>query len=779
MDIYGVEVIKSGAAYGIRGSNGVINFETHKGNYNSGFSFNTALTTEGVSRMMTVLSPEEFINGGGQNLGSSTDWRSLVLQKALTQVYNLAYSNHFKNTDVRISGNYRHAEGVLKNSGFQQFNGRLYLQSRFFNNKLRLTAQSAVTTRNADIAFNEAFTYAHSFNPTAPIYDSQQLHNGGYFESFTFDTYNPLSIIEQNWHKNKTLAYTGSLKAEWQINEDFKFVANAMLENQDLKDGIFYSKTSFYKGAIQNGLAFKNKNAVANNYLNAGLSYDKQINQWNIKANAGYEFQNLKYTQTALYTRDFDKNATNFDELALGKKVAYDADSLKPVEKTTWNNHILAGFYTHTTLDFKQIYFLSLGFRYDGSSRLGIDKKWTPQPNIGMGIDIARLIDWEYFNTFKLRGSYSTTSAAPYQAGIATEQYRYSPNKQLNLEQMSNLDLGAEIKREWNGGLDFVFWGERLYGSVDVYQNKVSDIISQTRFPIYDTNIWANTATLQNKGIELTLRGTPISKYDKLPFSWETGLTFNKNKSKILDFSKGFYGLSPEFQGLNNYSEFYVGHAELGCLAPIMQVKEGEQLGNFRGYIFSAISENGVSKYVMDTEGQPVSTIIGNSLPKWTGAWSNSVRVGQFEMGFILRGGFGFDIVNEYRGFHENGAYFGSNKIKTEYSLSNAKDLIRFSDYTLEKGNFVKLDNLNLSYTFDKIGKIKGVRLYILSDNLFVFTKYSGSDAEIRYTDNFGFMGQSPFGNQSNFNRNLTPGIDRRATYPFAKSVTFGVNMRF
>ena len=76
---------------------------------------------------------------------------------------------------------------------------------------------------------------------------------------------------------------------------------------------------------------------------------------------------------------------------------------------------------------------------------------------------------------------------------------------------MSNPDLGAEIKKEWNGGLDFVIWGERLYGSVDIYQNKVSDIISQTRFPIYDTNIWANTATLQNKGIELTLRGTPIS----------------------------------------------------------------------------------------------------------------------------------------------------------------------------------------------------------------------------------------------------------------------------
>jgi TonB-dependent starch-binding outer membrane protein SusC len=790
MDISGAEVYKDGADYGIRGIQGVLNFETIKAkNYSQGFTFKTAFTTEGVSRLMPLLAPAEFISAGGKDYDAKTDWRSLILKKTATQVYNLAFIHSFKNTDVRLSTNYRNANGVLKNTGFEQLNGRLHLQQRLFNNRLVINAQVAATSQQSEFGFVEAIEYAHNMNPTAPIYDNTQTKNGGYFEVLnTFGTYNPLSIVEQNWQRGKTMAYMGNLNIDYNIANHFKANLILMWENQDNISGKFYSKTSYFGG--QNvGTGSKFHGVTVNDYLKANFAYNSYLGKINIKAQGGYEFQKIKYNQNAIYSTDFDKNATTFEDLALGKT---GSDSLSPILKTKQHDHKIIGFYGNTTLNYERTYYLSLNMRYDGSSRFGVNNKWVTQPSVIVGIDFRRLLHLQGFSALKLRGGYSTTSAAPFRPGMTEAAFYYDGKTTISETQLPNPDLSAEMKREWHSGLDFVFMGERLYGSFDVYKNKVSDVINAYNGLFFVPNtyatLWLNAWSFQNKGVELTLRGTPISTNGKMPFSWETGFTFNSNRTKLLSMENSYYNSGKKAE--NGKNEFYVGHAEWGCPEPIVQVKEGENIGNFRGLIFAFLDNKGTPLFrVGDNKSVQFNeiktedlTIIGNGLPKWTGSWSNNFKLKNLDLNFVLRGAFGHDLLSEYRSYYELNARPVFNQVKTKNAMPDLKDYIHFSNYALEKGSFVKLDNISMGYTFENLGKIKSLRLYFSADNLLVLTGYTGSDPEVRYADgNLNYV-PSIDSNYPNYlnSTNLITGIDRKATsYPLSKMVTLGLNAKF
>jgi TonB-dependent starch-binding outer membrane protein SusC len=772
MDIGGIEAIKDGAQCGMRGLQGVLNFETKK-DYFDGFSFNTSVTTEGLIRPMQVMTRTEFIIKGGKDYDSNTDWRSLLTQKAVTQVHNLAWSKHFKNTDFRISSNYRNAEGVLKESGFEQFNGRFNIQQRLFNDKIRLTANAAYTSRNSELTNGYIYQQAHSFNPTAPVYDSKNTANGGYFEQIGYDNYNPLSILEQSWYRGKNKAYSGNLKAEWQITPDLKALTTISHENQEALTGHYYAKTAAYIGRWNNGEGYRTNDETQNNYLNSSINYEKNINSWHLKSQVGYEYQKLKIRGKELNARNYDKDVSTFEDLSLGKFGI--SDSLPSSEKTTFNDHTLIGFYGRAEMDYDRIYFLSLGFRHDGSSRLGINKKWVSQPSISAGVDFTQLFNLSTFNLLKGRLGYSTTSAAPFQSNLTQRTYFLNDKSEPLINQLENPNLAPEMKREWNAGLDFNIMGGRFYGSLDVYKNKVSDIISQNYNTIVGfsfNRIWANTATLQNKGIELTLRGTPISRN----FTWETGLTLAHNESRFLSFKReGEFNYSFVGWGGGRTLPFRTGVFTWGCPEGVIYFKEGEKIGNFIGPHFMSIDNNGqaIMQEEADTKygGFKNEGIVGNAMPQLTMAWSNNFQYKNFDLNFVLRSAMGFDILNEYRGYHENYSSF-FNQVITKYSIAGYKSFIPFSDRTLEKGNFVKLDNISIGYVLNNIKFIKQLRVYVSADNLLILTKYSGSDPEPHYN-------YINYSNNYNPPSNYLTGVDSRQTYPLSKSFTFGVNMRF
>jgi len=192
-DIESINVLKDGSAaaiYGTRGSSGVILVTTKKGNNNkTAFNYNGQFALASPFATVNVLSAEEFVAAGGTDLGSDTDWIDAVTRSAFTNIHNLSAAGGHHNTTYRISANIRDVEGILENSGFEQFNARANFSSMAFNDRLRIDFNSSFTRRDQDNSFSEALRYAILYNPTAPIFgiDSPFPFNadqfGGYFDS--------------------------------------------------------------------------------------------------------------------------------------------------------------------------------------------------------------------------------------------------------------------------------------------------------------------------------------------------------------------------------------------------------------------------------------------------------------------------------------------------------------------------------------------------------------------------------------------------------------------
>ena len=209
-DIENITVLKDGSAaaiYGTRGSSGVIIVTTKAGKTGQALqiNYNGQFASASIGNQIDVMTPSEFLAAGGTDLGSSTDWLDEVTRTAYSKTHNISAVGGGDNATYRVSVNFRDNEGILENSGFDQFNARTKFSGRLLNDKLRFTVNSSLTQRDSDFGFTEALRYAVLYNPTAPIFgvDAPFEFNapqfGGYFETLgLFDSFNPVSIANQN-----------------------------------------------------------------------------------------------------------------------------------------------------------------------------------------------------------------------------------------------------------------------------------------------------------------------------------------------------------------------------------------------------------------------------------------------------------------------------------------------------------------------------------------------------------------------------------------------------
>ena len=227
-DIESINVLKDGSAasiYGSRGSSGVILVTTKGGkegkvqfNYNGQFGVTSAMNT------VDIMTAAEFVAAGGTDLGSKTDWVDKVTRQAMTSIHNFSAAGGQGDTSYRVSANFRDVEGVLISSDFKQFNTRLNFSTKALNDKLTINFNSALTKREQNNGSSESMKYAVLYNPTAPVYGVNSPYQfaseqyGGYFETLgLFDSYNPVSIAEQQLNQgDKT-------EVNYSVNLNYRF----------------------------------------------------------------------------------------------------------------------------------------------------------------------------------------------------------------------------------------------------------------------------------------------------------------------------------------------------------------------------------------------------------------------------------------------------------------------------------------------------------------------------------------------------------------------------
>lgn len=233
-DIETINVLKDGSAaaiYGSRGSSGVILVTTKKGERSSSqtsgedntrINYNGYLAIDAIQNEIDVMSPSEYINAGGNDLGSQTDWIDLVTRTSVSQVHNLSVSGGSVNTQYRVSTNFRDINGILEGSGFDQINARANINHSAIDNRLNVSLNLASTKREQNFSFNEALRYAALYNPTAPV----RFDNGQYFQAILFDNFNPVAIIEQNVSEGQRKDINFNAQADFAVTDNISVNAN-------------------------------------------------------------------------------------------------------------------------------------------------------------------------------------------------------------------------------------------------------------------------------------------------------------------------------------------------------------------------------------------------------------------------------------------------------------------------------------------------------------------------------------------------------------------------
>ena len=789
-DIASIDVLKDASAaaiYGTRGASGVILITTKTGKAGTAkIEYNGQMTNTSVDRLPQVMDAGEYRAlikqiGKGTDKGASTDWFDELTRSALSHVHNVTLSGGSQQTTYNLSFNYRNQQGVALKDGWDQVNGRLNLVQKAFNDKLKVQLNLSSTTRDATLAFAEAFRYATVYNPTAPVTGGPDAAKyDGYYQETLFDYYNPVAIMEQNNRERKFKRLVANIRGDYTLAEGLTVGAFYAEQHENSTDNRYYDKNSFWVGADNGGQASRQLDESFTRLFEMTGNYTKKMGKFIFSLFGVYSFQFFIIKGFFAKNRRFLTDEFGWNQMEAGLDLPRGQASISSYK----NTNRLVAFFGRANLNFDETYYLSATFRREGASKFGVDNRWGLFPGVSAAVVLTNLFDVSGLDFLKLRAGFGITGNPPVDSYLSLQRigtaetptfFYYNGNYIPSYGPVSNPNpsLQWETKRDINVGLDFNLLDYKLNGSLDIYNNTTNNLLLYFTVPVPPNlfpQTWVNIGELQNSGIELALNYNAINKPD---FTWQPGVNFTyylKNKlvslsNETLDFG-GFRDLNElGAPGQNN--------------TPLVRVTEGGPLGQLWGLEIAdknnPVTAEGKWNF-KDLDGNGTlgdntdRTVIGNGLPKFQLNISNTFTFGKFDFNFFLRGVFGHDLINTFRAFYEAPeAALSYNVMKATKDIANLQDAPKFSSYHVENADFVKLDNATLGYTLPlpEGNSFKNVRFFLNGQNLITITGYTGVDPEPRLSDGDGFGGV------------LSPGIDRRNTYFRTREVTFGVNLGF
>lgn len=786
-DIASINVLKDASAaaiYGSRGSSGVILVTTKKGVAGDvKISYNTQYSSASVLNQIDLMTPEEFVAAGGRDLGSKTDWIDAVTRTAASKVHNVSLSGGAGSTSYRVSANYRDVEGILQNSGFKQMNTRLNFSTRALNDKLKIEFSSSFTDRDQKNGFNESLRYATLYNPTAPIYavDAPYAFNGdqfgGYFETLgLFDSYNPVSIIQQNKNEGNKVEFNYSANFTYSLTDNLAVYFNAA--NQVSKSGnkTYFKGTDLWGGSADSpsrkGSATFYDDEYSFRLYESYLTWNKSFGEnSNLVLTGGYSYQKQNFNSHSVTVGDFPD--TNFD---WSNAIQYGQDLLN--QGLVGANSVMApdseieAYFGRANITFNDKFFLNASLRREGSSKLGEGNKYGTFPAIGIGTDLNNFFNFENVNQLKARLSYGVTGNLPSGNGLSQEVRGFgwagsgTSGGSTFLTRAANPDLKWEQKSETNFGIDFNM--DRLTASFDIYKQETKDLLSlnEVDATIYGFSTrWENSGDLTSQGVELAINYDLI-KGDGL--SYNTGIVLSKNKTTLGEYS---------------------GRQQLGDLGAPGQngsyaivVRTDREIGEMWVPLWDGTVTDGAPNFV-DINGDGVLktnfgdqlsedgdfALVGKGTPDLELGWTNQLTFGDWSVNAFFRGAFGHSLVNTFRAFYEPrvGSQKSYNYVNTELADNQITKATLNSLY-IEKADFFKLDNLTVARNLNLKGNVfDSATLSLNVQNAFVLTKYTGSDPEPALAD------------MMDNNNVLAPGMDRRNSYYSARTFTVGLNINF
>jgi iron complex outermembrane receptor protein len=642
---------------------------------------------------------------------------------------------------------------------------------------LKIEFNSSFTQRDQENGWNESLRYATLYNPTAPIYavDSPYAFNGaqfgGYFETLgLFDSYNPVSIINQNLNNGERRTFNYGINLNYKLTGNITAYFTHANQSNDYANRVYFRTTSLwnnndgYGGAdspVRKGAAeiYEQNSDFQLNELYA--TWKKNTDNMNLAVTAGYSYQKENFNQVFFALGDFPGDQIDYVDAIEYSQDLLNAGNINANSDRNPDTEIDA-FFARLNLTLNNNIFINASLRREGSTKLGADNRYGTFPAISVGADLAQMLDLSGVQQLKPRISYGVTGNLPQGIGLSQEIRGWSwgggaaAGGSTNLLRAANPDLQWEEKSELNFGLDFTM--DRLTASLDIYQQETSNLILNR---VVDAAVYGfdrrfeNAGTISSDGFELALN------YE-VNDSWSTGITLSSNSATLDEYVQDadtFGNLGSPGQNSTN----------------VTRVKVGEPIGQLWGPVWDGTVTNGSQNFVdVNGDGELVVgqnnalddnvdfEVLGNGIPDLEFSWNNIVTIGDYTINAAFRGAFGHSLVNTFRAFYEPrvGSQKSYNYINTSLANNDIKNA-NFSSLYVEKADFFKLDNITISRPITD-----NINMYLNVQNAFVITDYTGSDPEPALFDLLD-------GNL------LAPGIDRRNSYYSARSFTLGLNIKF
>ncbi|HVF96289.1 MAG TPA: SusC/RagA family TonB-linked outer membrane protein [Flavisolibacter sp.] len=800
-DIASIDVLKDGSAaaiYGTRANGGVILITTKKGVSGAArFDYANYFRTEKVARRPSFYNAAELrsliaegkLSASRDNPlwgGVTTDMFNDVINKNnLSQYHNMAISGGGRNTTYRASLFYQSLEGIAKQNNRTNYGSRISINHRGFNDKLSAQVNLVTNYNNANLLGGGNWETILARLPTQPIYNP----NGSFYEDLTTTaSNNQISILGQE--KSKRQQQTSSLDAKFSF-QLFKGLnasvfgavqRNAWDDNQYKSIGSRSSIAGTTNGVTPNGTgyAYKGSQLDYNYALEPTIDYTTTIaNDHSISAVAGYSYRYEVGENFATANSGYVNDLFMENNLGAG---TYQVSSRSFMTSFKEDNTLIA-FFGRANYTFQGKYIAQLIMRREGSSKFGTNNKWANFPAVALGWNISRegfMNGFRFVNNLKLRAGYGITGNSNfgnyqslvtlsgggfylYPDGVWRQTYGPSRNP--------NPDLRWEKKKELNIGLDFSVLNNRLSGAVEVFRRKTVDLLFtyNSQLPAFITeSIFANVGTIANNGVELTLNAVAVKGKD---FNWNVDFTASTQSNVLETLSNDVYkGTFIESGGIGGF----------GALGNAIRTVEGGRLGQFYGKRFAGFDANG--QWLFYTrDGKPVPfnqintssdpnvsdlSFIGNGIPKYYASLTNEFRYKNLDLRLFFRGKFGHDILNLLEMAYGNKTT-PTNLLKSTFDrhskLNSATSATyQYSDYYLEKGDYVKLDEVTLGYNFRFSNNyLRNLRVYASASNVATFTGYRGNDPDL--------VNDTALGS----------GLDGRGPYPSTRSFLVGLNIGF
>lgn len=784
------------AIYGSRGANGVIMITTKRAKTGTTnitvrqqitlSQFDTKLDLWRDPVLMASLNNESRINGGLDPLyvgkvsstgvyypsveelqttwTTNTRWDDLVFRD--TPVSNnttATISSSNDRTVFNLSANFYTDNGMYIKDDYTKGGYNLSVDHNIYDNfKVRFSNILSRGVRNA----NGGLSYWR--NPIYPVYDE----NRDYYLTNASDFSHPMAITDLQKNETKSLDVISSVALEWQLFPFLKLTSQLNYKFGKSVSDRYYPKKYTEAGEFSNGQAeienWEGHNLVSETFANFQKKFDKH----DIGAMVGYSYEYYMSRSSGLTGKDFVNEALGNENMGAGN----------PEKNEIWNgysdNKLVSGMFRLNYV-YDNKYLLTLTARADGSSKFGKNNKWAMFPSGAVSWkahEESFIKNLNVFDELKFRFSYGISGnqgISPYQtlSRYGTDKYYNDGSWATTIgpgyvsgwtgpgwiyrvwSGIPNPDLKWETTAQADFGIDMAFLNRRLRVSFDYYDKQTSDLLRERNLALssgYD-KMWVNDGKIQNRGFEVTVDADILQTKD-----WQLSgtLIYSRNRNKVKDLGNTLEsglvtdpmtGMLFEYSG--NSLEQYRDYTNILAIGQPVNVFYGYKVDGIVQTLNEGIDAGlsgdyanpGEFKYMNLNGDSEISeadkTIIGDPNPDFTASLALNLSWKKFDVSVFLNGVFGQDVLNT-KAFGEPSnsplRWTPDNPTNKYPSLRDGRQ-VKISDWWIEDGSFLRVQNLNIGYTFDlpKKSFLSKARIYMNASNLYTFTKFKGYDPEV------------------------------------------------